>query len=111
MEKSLWVAAIPTIPAIFAILFSMYNAWQIRKSQIKKLGNLTNKQAGELIVLSTTLLQMIDVQIVLVDALDKKDVLNGDSKQIKEGLRNSRSSMMKYAQEQKNKGLYFNEKE
>ena len=108
MDTTLLIAI---MPGFLASVVSLVNSWQIRKSKVNKLVGLNDKQAGELIVLSTTMLQILGVQDVLLDALHQKGVLNGNSIEIKKGLKDATDNLTRYAQEQKNKGLYFECKE
>lgn len=101
----------PVLIVMFSsgFIWNMYNSRQIRKSNIKKLTKLSNRLGGDIVVLSTTMGQILTVLDAIVDTLHDKGVLNGNSVEIKQGLKETKKFVDQYAQEQKNKGLFFEE--
>lgn len=80
-----------------------------RKSSVKKLIKLNNRQAQELVILSSLIESTSRANELIVDALHDKGVLNGNATEIKAELHRSRDRMLQYCKEKKNNGLFFEE--
>jgi len=79
-----------------------------RRDKVIHLCELNNRQGRELVVLSTTMDNVLEAQELLVDALHDKDILNGNSVPIKEKLKSARLVLHDYTKQAKDESLFFN---
>ena len=76
------------------------------KDKTRKLQEVNNRQADELVVLGNVTDLLIEGQERLVDALHDKGVLNGNSIEIKNTLNQARNEIRIYTKSKKDKGLF-----
>ena len=80
------------------VLAIMQRQWN-KNDTLKKLCTLNNKQGKELVILSTTMDNVLETQELFIDALHEKGILNGNSEPIKQKLKQTRSQLTKYSQQ------------
>jgi hypothetical protein len=78
-----------------------------RTDKIDKLCKINDRQGKELVMLSTTLDAVLEMQELQVDALHEKGVLNGNSVPIKQALSKARKNLYNYTKDMKDKGLFM----
>ena len=78
-----------------------------KHDQTKELCKVNNRQAEELVILSSSMSGVLRVLSLLVDALHEKGVLNGNSIEVKQELANAKRQLDTYTKEKKDKGLFM----
>lgn len=78
-----------------------------KHDQVKDLCKVNNRQAEELVILSSSMSGVLRVLSLLVDALHEKGVLNGNSIKVKKELEDAKRQLDSYTKEKKDKGLFM----
>lgn len=78
-----------------------------KHDQVKDLCKVNNRQAEELVILSSSMSGVLRVLSLLVDALHEKGVLNGNSTKVKKELEDAKRQLDSYTKEKKDKGLFM----
>lgn len=78
-----------------------------KHDQVKDLCKVNNRQAEELVILSSSMSGVLRVLSLLVDALHEKGVLNGNSAEVKKELADAKRQLDSYTKEKKDKGLFM----
>lgn len=78
-----------------------------KHDQVKDLCKVNDRQAEELVILSSSMSGVLRVLSLLVDALHEKGVLNGNSVEVKKELANAKRQLDTYTKEKKDKGLFM----
>lgn len=78
-----------------------------KNDQVRDLCKVNDRQAEELVILSSSMSGVLRVLSLLVDALHEKGVLNGNSVEVKQELANAKRQLDTYTKEKKDKGLFM----
>lgn len=78
-----------------------------KHDQVQDLCKVNNRQAEELVILSSSMNGVLRVVSLLVDALHDKEVLNGNSAEVKKVLADAKRQLDSYTKEKKDKGLFM----
>ena len=77
-----------------------------KHDQVKELCKVNNRQAEELVILSSSMSGILNVLSLLIDVLHEKDVLNGNSVKVKKELTLAKKQLDEYTKQKKDKGLF-----
>lgn len=77
-----------------------------KHDQVKRLCKVNNRQAEELVILSSSMSAVMKVLSLLVDALHEKGVLNGNSVEVKKELNEAKRTIDAYTKQKKDNGLF-----
>ena len=80
-----------------------------KSDKVAHLFKINNRQGKELIMMSSTLEVVLDVQESMVDALHDKGVFNGNSAELKGKLRATRKALNDYSKKIRDDGLLAKE--
>jgi hypothetical protein len=80
-----------------------------KNDKVAHLYKINNRQGKELIMMSSTLEVVLDVQESMVDALHDKGVFNGNSVELKGKLRDTRKALNDYSKKIRDDGLLAKE--
>lgn len=108
--ENLSIAITTIIVALLAgngIIVTLITRHYSKHDRTKKLCEVNNRQGEELVMLSNISEMLITSEEQLVDALHAKNVLNGNSAEIKRNLANARKELREYTKSKKDKGLFI----
>lgn len=77
-----------------------------KHDQVKHLCKVNDRQAEELVILSSSMSGVMKVLSLLVDALHEKGVLNGNSIEVKRELNEAKRTIDAYTKQKKDNGLF-----
>lgn len=107
------LAAVLAFAGVFltgnGIVMAIINRRWSRSDKVAHLFKINNRQGKELIMMSSTLEVVLDVQESMVDALHDKGVFNGNSSELKGKLRATRKALNDYSKKIRDDGLLAKE--
>ena len=108
MDTQIIIALIVTLLGGSGLIQILVTRHYTRHDLTKKLCEVNDRQGQELVVLSTTMESILDVQALVVDALHEKNILNGNAAPIKTGIGQARRTLHSYTKSKKDSGLFMN---
>lgn len=105
MDKMTIITLISAFLGGNGLAIALINRFWSRNDRVSQLYKINNRQGKELIMMSSTLEVVLDVQESMVDVLHDKGVFNGDSRELKGKLRTTRQALHDYTKKIRDDGL------